>query len=268
MKPLIDSHTHLKTFQRAGTLAEILDRAGEAGVGRFVTVGTDPRDWEMYRSLAAADPNRIAYTAGIHPCDVDDHWDEHIALLPGYFEGPTKAVAVGEIGLDRFHLSRDPEQAEVELLRQKEAFRAQLALAARLDAPVVVHSRGAFAECMEVIDQSGVSWERVVFHCFTEGAAEMRDLLERGGRGSFTGILTYKKADDVRKAALCQGLDRLMIETDAPYLTPVPHRGKPNEPAYLRHTAEFAADLLGVSLEELAARTSENAQRFYGLADS
>lgn len=265
MKALIDSHTHLETFHRAGKLPEILERAEAAGVGRFVTVGTGTSDWDLYRSLAEDHAGRIAYTVGIHPCDVDESWEEQVPRIAGYFQGANKAVAVGEIGLDRFHLSREPEAAERELARQKAAFRAQLAVAAELEAPVVVHSRGAFAECVEMIDSSAVAWERVVFHCFTEGAPAMRELLERGGRGSFTGILTYKKADEVREAAVCQGLERLMIETDAPYLAPVPHRGKPNEPAFLRATAEHAAGLFGISLEELAVRTAENTEVFYGL---
>lgn len=262
---LIDSHTHLETFHRAGTLGAVLKRAEEAGVNRFVTVGTDPKDWEIYRVLAEADPQRIAYTVGIHPCDAGEDWVDHLQLLEPFFHGTAKPVAVGEIGLDRFHLSREPEEAEVQIGLQKEVFRAQLELAARLKVPVVIHSRGAFQECVEMIDRSAVSWERVVFHCFTEGPEQMRALLERGGCGSFTGVLTYKKADEVREAALCQGLDRLMIETDAPYLAPAPKRGKPNESAFLRYTAEFAADLFGVSLETFARRTSANARTFYGL---
>ena len=130
---------------------------------------------------------------------------------------------------------------------------------------MVIHSRETFADCVEMIDASGVEWGRVVFHCFTEGPAEMAELMKRGGCGSFTGVITYKTAEAVRAAALAQGLDRLMIETDAPYLTPMPHRGKPNEPAYLRHTAEFCAGLFGVSPEQLAAATTRKARAFYGL---
>ena len=115
-----------------------------------------------------------------------------------------------------------------------------------------------------MIDASGVDWARVVFHCFSEGEAEMRELNTRGGRGSITGILTYKNADAVRAATRAQGLGRLMIETDAPFLAPVPHRGKTNEPAFLRHTAEYAASFLGVGLDELADRTTANARAFYG----
>ena len=116
-----------------------------------------------------------------------------------------------------------------------------------------------------MIDASGVDWSKVVFHCFTEGETEMAELTRRGGRGSFTGVLTYKNADIVRAAAKAQGLGRLMIETDAPYLTPMPHRGKPNEPAFLKHTAEFAAGVFGVSIEEFARRSTANAKQFYGL---
>jgi TatD DNase family protein len=116
-----------------------------------------------------------------------------------------------------------------------------------------------------MIDASGVGWSRVVFHCFTEGPSEMIELTQRGGVGSFTGIITYKTAENIREAALGQGLDRLMLETDAPYLTPLPHRGKPNEPAYLRHTAEFCAGLFNVTLGELAERTTANARGFFGI---
>lgn len=168
--------------------------------------------------------------------------------------------------MDRFHLPKDNQvEAEKILGWQKAAFAAQLALAKRMVCPLVVHSRGAFAECVEMIDASGFDWSRVVFHCFTEGPLEMAELTKRGGYGSFTGVITYKNAEMVRAAALAQGLDRFMIETDAPYLTPMPHRGKPNEPAYLRHTAEFSAGVFGVSVERLAEVTTANARRFFGL---
>jgi TatD DNase family protein len=117
-----------------------------------------------------------------------------------------------------------------------------------------------------MIDSSGVDWSKVVFHCFTEGELEMVELTRRGGWGSFTGIITYKSAENVRAAAKAQGLDRLMIETDAPYLTPMPHRGKPNEPAFLRHTAEYCArEVFGVSVDVLAETTTANARRFFGI---
>lgn len=265
---LTDTHTHLESFARRGELPAVLARARTAGLETVVTIGTDADDWGLYRDLAAENGDFVRYTVGIHPCSVDERWPERAALLEGFWsgrDGPVP-VALGETGLDRFHLPKDdPAAAERIYGWQRAAFAAQLALAKARDLPVVVHSRGAFRDCVEQVDASGVSWARVVFHCFTEGPAEMAELVHRGGYGSFTGIITYRNADAVREAARTQGLDRLMLETDAPYLTPLPHRGKPNEPAYLRHTAEFCAGLFGIGLEELAARTTANARGFYGL---
>lgn len=245
----------------------------------MVTIGTDTDDWSLYRDLAREHAGFVHYTAGLHPCSVGGDWAGRTAQLVSFWDRagtplPASArtesapypVALGEIGLDRFHLPKDnPAEAEKILGWQKAAFAEQLGLAKKLGCPVVVHSRGAFAECVEMIDASGVAWGRVVFHCFTEGPAEMAELTKRGGYGSFTGIITYKTAEAIRAAALAQGLDRLMIETDAPYLPPLPHRGKPNEPAYLKHTAEFCAGVFGVGLERLAEVTTANAKRFFGM---
>jgi TatD DNase family protein len=263
---LVDTHTHLDAVSRAGGLPDLVRRAREAGVGWMVAVGTAPDDWGLYRDIVRANRDCIRHTIGIHPCSVDEGWEAAVAAIPGHWEGGTDGVpvALGECGLDRFHLPKDPQAAARAFAMQKAAFDAQLSVARRLGCAVVIHSRGAFRECVEAIDASGVDWNRVVFHCFSEGEAEILELARRGGRGSFTGILTYKNADAVRAAARAQGLARLMIETDAPFLAPAPHRGKPNEPAYLRHTAEYAAGLFGVSLEELASATTATARAFFG----
>jgi TatD DNase family protein len=232
----------------------------------MVAVGTAQEDWGLYREVSAANRDCIRHTVGIHPCSVDEGWEAAVASIAGFWEGGAAPapVALGECGLDRFHLPKEPREAERNLALQKAAFEAQLSIARRLGCALVIHSRGAFRECVEMIDASGVDWRRVVFHCFSEGEKEILELAARGGRGSFTGILTYKNADGVRAAAKAQGLARLMIETDAPFLAPAPHRGKPNEPAYLRHTAEYAAGLFGVSLDELADTTTATARAFYG----
>ena len=264
---LVDTHTHLDAAARGGGLPDLVRRAREAGVGWMVAVGTAPDDWGLYRDVVRANGDCIRHTVGIHPCSVDEQWEAAAAAIPGYWEGVAAdaPVALGECGLDRFHLPKEPLGAARAFSLQKAAFDAQLAIARRLGCAVVIHSRGAFRECVEMIDASGVDWSRVVFHCFSEGEPEMLELTRRGGRGSFTGILTYKNADGVRAAAKAQGLARLMIETDAPFLAPVPHRGKPNEPAFVRHTAEFAAAFFEVSYDELAATTTANARRFYRL---
>lgn len=279
---LIDTHTHLESFARKGILPETLARAKAAEVAAMISVGTSPDDWELYRGLAKLNPGLVHYTVGLHPCAVEATWESALGQVKSFWangssnpeEKPArdagiaapKPVALGEIGLDRFHLSKDAAEAEKTLDWQREAFSAGLNLAKTLGCPIVIHSRNAFQECVEMIDASGVDWKKVVFHCFTEGEREMRALMERGGTASFTGIVTYKSAGTVRDAAKLQGLDRLMVETDAPYLTPMPHRGKPNEPAYVRHTAEFlAVEVFGVSYEALAKTTTENAKRFFGL---
>lgn len=263
---LIDTHTHLESFARRGELPATLARARDAGVEAVISIGTSSEDWALYSDLAAQHPGDVYYSAGLHPCSVGEGWETELAALPGFWRGDTKPVALGEIGLDRFHLPKDAAEAEKIFTWQRAAFAAGLKLAKQVGCPVVIHSRGAFGECVEMIDASGVDWAKVVFHCFTEGAAEMTELVRRGGSASFTGIITYKNAEVVRAAAKTQGLERLMIETDAPYLTPMPHRGKPNEPAFLRHTAEFAArEVFGVTEGELERITTANARKFFGL---
>jgi TatD DNase family protein len=281
---LIDTHTHLDSFHRRGELPVILERSQAAGLEAMIAIGTDTDDWTIYRDLAQAHPGLVHYTVGLHPCSVGADWASRVAQLEGFWDRPGRPdeptvpparsesspcrlpVALGETGLDRFHLPKEnPADAEQIFGWQKAAFHEQLLLAKRIGCPLVVHSRGAFAESVAMIDASGMDWSRVVFHCFTEGPLEMAELAKRGGYGSFTGVITYKNAEMVRAAAQAQGLDRLMIETDAPYLTPMPHRGKPNEPAYLRHTAEFCAGVFGVSYERLTEVTTANARRFYGI---
>jgi TatD DNase family protein len=269
MPGLIDTHTHLDGFARRGELPAILERARAAGLEAMIAIGTEPGDWALYRELAREWAGMVHYTVGLHPCSVEAEWEQAIAPMEGYWRGagvspaPARPVALGEVGLDRFHLPKDAAAAERVLGWQRAAFAAGLEMAKRQEMPVVVHSRGAFHECVEMIDASGVDWSRVVFHCFSEGPEEMNALVRRGGFGSFTGIITYKNADAIRAAARAQGLARLMIETDAPYLAPLPHRGKPNEPAFVRHTAEFCAAWLGVDYAELAAVTTANARRFF-----
>ncbi|MBC2593281.1 TatD family hydrolase [Ruficoccus amylovorans] len=262
---LIDSHCHLERFYRQGELDAVLARAAEAGVGRLIAIGTGKDDWPLYQQLAAEHPGRIYWAAGLHPSDVGADWEEQVEMLPQYWKNGPRPVAVGEIGLDRFRLPGNAEEAAAVMVWQDKAFRRQLQLAKELDMPVVVHSRHAFEASLAVIDECGFPWERVVFHCFVDGAGPMRMLNERGGRGSFTGIVTYKNAPEVREACRGQGLDRLMVETDAPYLAPVPHRGKPCEPFMVRDTAAFIAGELGVSPEELAAIATANTEAFFNL---
>ncbi len=271
---LIDTHCHLESFARRGDLPGALDRAAAAGVGRVIAIGTSLNDWILYAQLTATYPGRVDYTVGLHPCDVgqdDASWRAAVAQIPQFFQSsPTagpRPLAIGEIGLDRYHLPKVAVTAAALWANQEAAFRQQLTLARELALPVVIHSRDAFPECVRLIDESGVDWKRVVFHCFAHGPDELKQLAERGGRASFTGIITYKNAANVRAALVAQGIDRLMLETDAPYLAPTPHRGQPNEPAYVALIAQEAAKLLNLPPEEVITRTTANAREFFGLGD-
>jgi TatD DNase family protein len=262
---LIDSHCHLKGFKDKGELEPVLQRARDAGVQRLITVGTSPEDWVPYREMHAAHVGTIDYTVGLHPCYVDADWEAAVSQLSTFFMPPHAPVAFGEIGLDYFHLPKDPVAAGEVILWQEAALRQQLMLACELECPVIIHSRQAFAESVKMIDESGIDWQRIVFHCFTYGAEEIAQINARGGRASFTGITTYKSANNVREALRQQGIEHLMLETDCPYLTPEPHRGKPNEPAYLQHTATRCAEALAMDADALATRTSQNTRDFYNL---
>ena len=262
-----DSHCHLEGFRKKGILHETLERAHRAGVFRLVVIGTDPEDWAVNREIAQENSDEIFHTVGLHPNHVGDGWEAQVASLCTLFDEEPRPVAVGEIGLDYFRLPKDEEKAAPRKVAQRAAFRKQLALAKAVGAPVVVHCRSSFEDCVAEIDASGVSWEKVVFHCFAEGPEAISVLLDRGGRASFTGIVTFGNAKEVRAAAKLQGSGKLMIETDSPYLAPEPVRGNPNEPAFLPKIGAFLAKFLDVNEIELAATTTSNALEFYGIPE-
>jgi TatD DNase family protein len=264
---LIDTHAHLDSFSRTGDLEAVLERAISLGVTTVIAIGTDLDDWDFNRAQSVLHPRQVYYTVGLHPCSVKENWAESVKQLEAFWldENQIKPVALGECGLDRFHLPQDGQEAQKIFSWQQDAFKAQLQIANKLKCKLVIHARGAFYETMELIDASGVDWSNIVFHCFSEGAEEVKVLNAKGGRASFTGIITYKNADNVRAALLAQGIETLMVETDAPYLAPTPNRGKTNEPGWVSYTAQFAAALLGVSAQELAEITTRNAKSFYGL---
>jgi TatD DNase family protein len=266
---LIDTHLHLDGFARKGELPGILSRAKASGIEGMIAIGTEPDDWGLHRDIALQNPGYVFYTVGLHPCTVALGWEKAVEQIEAYWSGDgLKPVALGECGLDRFHLPKAPAEAAKVFAWQISAFERQLAIARGLGCPVVVHSRGAFPEAVALIDASGVDWTKVVFHCFSEGAAEIAVLKGKGGYGSFTGILTYKNAENVRAAAKAQGPDRFMVETDAPFLAPAPHRGKPNEPAWVRHVAEQAAVLFEVPLPEIEQKSRDLSRRFFGLGEA
>ncbi len=253
MLELVDTHAHLNLPNFKKDLEEVIARAKEAGVVAIINVGIDLKTSIKALELAHAYEGLWA-TAGLHPHEVKKATEETYETLKALFQDP-KIVAVGEIGLD-YAKEYSPRGL------QREHFARQLALARELQKPVVIHSREA-PDIMEILRQELP--EKFVFHCYAGDKREAREILDLGGYISITGIVTFPKAENIREIVRYVPLERLMAETDCPFLTPVPHRGKRNEPAFVRYVVEKIAELKGVSFEECARITTKNARDFFGL---
>jgi TatD DNase family protein len=260
-----DSHCHLQGYLNKGILADVLTRADRNEVTRIAAVGTSPEDWSTYQNLSRQYKETIFYTVGLHPCYVNSNFGKEIEQMEDFFESNYLPVAVGEVGLDYFHLPNDKTLADQTIQMQKMAFGQQVAMALKFDLPLIVHSRGAFEDCMKILDFAQANWGKVLFHCFSEGEKQMQQLKDRGGRASVTGVLTYKKNDCVREAIKLQGIENIILETDSPYLSPVPKRGKENEPSNLTLIGEYTANFFGVEKKDVAHWSFLNASAFYGL---
>jgi TatD DNase family protein len=256
---LTDTHAHLASARFAGEVPGVLARSREAGVGRIVSISCDLDDVEANLGLAATHPGVFA-TAGIHPCYVHEpgptDWRERLRNLANRPE----IVAIGEIGLDYYHPPEDGSETTAWRLLQESIFEEMLQLAENLRLPAVIHSRESTPAVLAVLARFPAV--RAVLHCFTGTPAEAEQALAAGPFLSFT----YPKADDVRATAAVVPLDRIMIETDAPYLAPVPFRGKSCEPAMIRHTCQRLAEIHGLTTEEMTITTSRNAESFFGLS--
>ena len=244
-----DDHCHLPGD--IGEATAVVDDAKAAGVTRVITIGTTIEDSAAAIEVARA-IDGVWATAGLHPHDAKNGVDGLEALLAA-----PEVVAVGECGLD-YHY--DNSRRDV----QRDVFAQQIALAHRHDLALVIHTRDAWDDTFALLDEHGVP-PRTVFHCFSGGQREAARALETGASLSFSGIVTFPKADDVRAAATACPMDRLLVETDAPYLTPVPHRGRPNCPAFVPLVGAEVGVLKGLPAEEIAAVTWANADRAFRL---
>ena len=244
----IDNHCHIPPGADGD---EWVSAARAAGVERMVTVGvTLERSIEAIEVAARHDG--VSATVGVHPHDATDGIDGLAELL----DRP-EVVAVGEAGLD-YHYDHSPRDV------QRRVFAEHIGLANEHRLPLVIHSRDAWADTFDILDAEGVP-EKTVFHCFTGGPDDARGGLERNIVISVSGIVTFKNATDLQDAVRQTPLDRLMIETDSPYLAPVPHRGKPNRPANVVHVGEAVAALHGVEVVDVARATAQGAREFYSL---
>lgn len=257
MTPLLtDSHCHLNFESLRNNLPQVLQNARDNGVGYMLCIGVTLEKFPEVIALAHDYPNIFA-SVGVHP-DEQEGCDPTVEQLVA-LAGDPRVVGIGETGLDYFRLKGD-------MRWQQERFRRHIRAARRVNKPLIIHTREAAADTLQILRDEGAEQVGGVMHCFTESWETARAALDLGFYISFSGIVTFRNADALRAVASRVPLERLLIETDAPYLAPVPHRGKTNEPALVRYVAEQIADLRGINGDEIAAVTTDNFFRLFRAA--
>lgn len=258
----IDSHCHLSFPELKQKLPDILSDMRAAQVDQAICICTQMEEFEAVHALALAHPQLWA-TVGVHP-DTEDMREPDVAELVRLAALP-RVVAIGETGLDYYRLNgRSIDDMEW----QRERFRTHVRAARQAAKPLVIHTRASAADTLRVLDEEGGEQAGGVFHCFTETAEVALAAVERGYCISFSGIVSFKNAQDLRDLLKRLPLDRVLIETDSPYLAPVPFRGKTNTPAYVPHVAQAVADAVGLPVAELAAITAANTRRLFRLPEA
>ena len=254
---LVDSHCHLDFPDLAGRLPEVLQRMRENQVDLAVCIGVNLEDYPRVLALAEAQENLYA-TVGVHPeyTDIEEPTEERLVALASH----PKVIAIGETGLDYYWQKDKPEW-------QRERFRTHIRAARASGKPLVVHTRESAIDTLRLLKEEGADTVGGVMHCFTENWEIARQALDLGFYLSFSGIVTFKNATIVKEVAQKCPLDRMLVETDAPYLAPVPYRGKQNEPAYVRYVAEEIGRLRLLSFEEVAWATTENFSRLFKISN-
>ena len=255
---LIDTHVHINFDVFQTDLDSLQDRWREAGVVHLVHSCVEPSEFKQIQSIADRFPE-MSFAIGLHPLDAQKWKDNTAQEILAAVQSDRRVVAIGEMGLDFFKADNHDWQIEV--------FRAQLEIAYQLNKPVIIHCRDAAPELREVLQayQQQDKAIRGVMHCWSGTREETQWFLDLGFYISFSGIVTFKKAETVQNSAKIVPLDRLLVETDCPFLAPAPYRGKRNEPAYVRHVAESLAQLREISLEDLAEATTHNACQLFSL---
>lgn len=246
---LVDSHCHLDFPDFRADLAGVLARMAANGVSHALTISTTLQTFPAVRAVAEAHPN-LWCSAGVHPDERRDGREASVDELVGLAAHP-KVVAIGETGLDYFRVEGDTEW-------QRERFRNHIRAARACGKPLVIHTREAGDDTLRILREEGAAEVGGVMHCFTETLAFAEAAMAMGFRISFSGIVTFKNAAAVKEVARAVPLEAMLVETDSPYLAPVPHRGETNEPGFVRHVAEEVARLKGVALETVAAATTRN----------
>jgi TatD DNase family protein len=251
---LVDSHCHLDFPELRADLPGILSRMRDNGVTHALTISTTLETFPAVRDVARSQPN-VWCSAGVHPDERRDGREVTLDELVRMADDP-KVVAIGETGLDYFRVEGDTEW-------QRERFRTHVRAARRCAKPLVIHTRSSAEDTIRLMKEEGAGEVGGVMHCFTEGWDVAQAAMEQGFLISFSGIVTFKNAKDLKEVARRVPLERMLVETDSPYLAPVPHRGKPNQPAFVKHVAEEIAALRGIAFDEVARATTENFFRLF-----
>ena len=255
---IIDSHCHLDSLDyktQHKSVDEVIEKAKARGVEHIVSVCTTLGRFEAMKQLTAH-RNDVSLSCGVHPLNVDEEPFDYGKLLA--YAQDNKVVAIGETGLD-YHYTPETK------MLQQEQFSAQIDVAKKVNKPLIIHTRSAREDTMNMLEQGGAEQCGGVLHCFTEDYAMAKRALDIGFYISISGIITFRNAEELRDVVRKLPLDRLLVETDSPYLAPIPYRGKPNQPAYVRETCEYLATLKGVSTEELAHITTRNTRHLFNL---
>ena len=250
----IDTHSHLTYDNFAGQIELVIARAKDVGVCRIITVGTDYTDSQAAVKLAGEYENIYA-AVGIHPHEAENFSIKDVEKY-SEFTDKDRVLAIGETGLD-YYYDHSPR------LQQKEIFQAQLELARKHSLPAIIHCRDAFEDCLSILRDFGPEPDTIIFHCYSGDPEITRQVLDLGCLLSFAGTVTFKKAPEIQASAVYAPLDRIMVETDSPYLSPAPKRSiKPNEPALVVHTAAKIAELKNVDLKTVAQVTTQNCRKY------
>ncbi len=248
---LIDSHAHLVSLEN---IPEILQRAQESSIEKIVSISSDLPSTEATISLAEKYPCIFA-TTGVHPHSAETMSEEVLLGIDRFAEND-KVVAIGETGLDYFYMNSEKEV-------QIKSFTEQIHLGKKHRLPIIIHVRDAHEDMLEILRTESLADTPGVIHCYTGDYDTAKKYLDLGFYISFSGIVTFKRSEELREAAKNIPADKILIETDSPYLAPVPHRGKPNEPSYVKYVAETIAEVRGVSFDEVAEITKANAERLF-----
>ncbi|WP_373017948.1 TatD family hydrolase [Thiomicrorhabdus sp.] len=257
---IVDSHCHLNILpeEKVGTVSEVIEKAKELEVGRILCVAINPQQWSEV--LALAEQYDEVYAAiGVHPCEDKDVVISDEALIEA--ASHPKVIAIGEVGLDYFHFDAEAESMEW----QHERFRQHIRIAKQLGKPLIIHTRNSTPDCLSILEQEGADEIGGIMHCFVEDMETAERAMQIGFYISFSGIVTFKNALELKEVAKQVPLDRILVETDSPYLAPMPYRGKTNQPGYTRYVVEEIAKLRALSFEEVAEATTANFNRLFKL---